>query len=765
MARGQLSEVNTDTIAMDLVESRLRKAMYTCVSLVDDKIRTLNGMIVCDRAMLIPAHFFLCMRQGQIISLTNAYRKTFNVVLDFNDVATIPGRDVCMWLVPPQIELGKDNVTHFVREDDLSTLENVGAALLKKDIDGNLTIYSVNARAIDKKIPDAHYTVDSESGKVTFDVRNGWKYNLNTVLGDCGSILIAMDPRVKHKLLGFHVCGIEATSTGWSQLITYEEVISLLETLLPKGKWKREVSEAVVQFREEPPKMIPIGDFSVLGTLIEDKQFLSMETSLRKYPWFDLVGSDYQPAVMNPKDDRLDEPHSIVGTALQKWGRTAGVYDLEAWKLACLWQKEDILKIPDLGTRMPRTLTQVLNGVPGHPYYTALDLTTSAGWPLTMRGMKRKDLIHGPDGFREIVNIDLAERVHQRISLAKRGILLEPVWMDCPKDELLKPSKIKSGSTRMFCIAPIDLLIVMKMYFEDFTASYYASHCKFYSTIGLNPESFEWEDLKHRLEEIGAYFSDLDAVEYDSSVYVPSMEHSVNAINSWYNVNPSPTIDEDNLVRLVCFEACIHRKTVVLDCLYIVHNGNPSGGFLTAIFNGDSNAINVRYSYIKQRWRRGEKAIKSEFDKDLRDQNHGDDLLLSCSDLNRFSLVEMIDDLDAVAVHYTSAEKDRLPSWKRLADCMFLKRNFVQIPELPYTFALLGENSIKKILAWRRKTVGVETAWIQALQTVSMFLLADPQAYNKYKILCERICREYHLDGRFPEWSVCFYEVYGKVLF
>jgi hypothetical protein len=375
------------------------------------------------------------------------------------------------------------------------------------------------------------------------------------------------------------------------------------------------------------------------------------------------------------------------------------------------------------------------------------------GWPWCVRGVKRTDVVGVEKFVKFIKNPEILDRINKRISFAKQGKILDVVWLDCLKDELRKISKIEQGLTRAFCIAPFDFFIVMKMYFIDFLATFYARHCEFFSTIGLDPESFEWHMMTEKLLGVGNRFACMDYKDFDSSVAPDLLSFVVKTINKWYDDGP-----ENALVREVLLESCMHRNTIVGDCFYVAHWGNPSGGLLTPVFNGVAGALYVRefYAHLYP-----DKNF-SDFNNEVRDFNHGDDVVMTKSPLIEYDLAEYADRLSAIGVTVTPARKDSSEiEWVDLSHVDFLKRKFVRLTMRPgIVFAALEETSMLKLLHWYHKCDDLQEMWRANVRTCLRYAVTNPSFFCRLEPLLREISKREDIVYDGGSFEFIFGEVY-----
>ena len=81
----------------------------------------------------------------------------------------------------------------------------------------------------------------------------------------------------------------------------------------------------------------------------------------------------------------------------------------------------------------------------------------------------------------------------------RRGIVQEYVFMDTLKDETRPLPKVMEKKTRVFAAAPMDFIIVFRMYFLDFLVFMMRNRIENESAVGIQTQSREWTQLYRRL--------------------------------------------------------------------------------------------------------------------------------------------------------------------------------------------------------------------------------------------------------------------------
>ena len=209
------------------------------------------------------------------------------------------------------------------------------------------------------------------------------------------------------------------------------------------------------------------------------------------------------------------------------------------------------------------------------------------------------------------------KNVNERIEMAKRGKIKSTIFCDTLKDETRPIEEVDKGKTRVFQIGPFDLTLAMRKYFGAFVDMCHTSYLSGEIAIGVDPNSCDWGNKLRRLTLIGSYGWAGDFGNYDASIWVQFAHWCADIINRWYNGS-----EEDFLVRLTLLLTLFHSYHALLNFVFIIYNGNPSGNLLTTILNCLVFMIMIRKIFLEVN---GHKIKLSEFKKFISNWIYGDD--------------------------------------------------------------------------------------------------------------------------------------------
>jgi len=498
----------------------------------------------------------------------------------------------------------------------------------------------VEARGYDLEKTEDVTTRSYAIGKKTpvkYCVREGWRYNMSTQNGDCGGMLVAMEPRLQHKFIGMHVAGGRA-NYGYATLVTFEmvqEALELLgETIVAQGCM---VDTCVRPDSELEVKALsrfgwPEGNFRFLG-VIDPKlgTLMPQKTTLKPSIIFDQVREHVtEPSVLKSNDPRIEGElqKNIVMIGVEKYGGPSAIFEPRRLDDVV----EDINAI--LATSAPKkncrvlTMEESVAGLPDDEYMQRINIHSAPGYPWILtrpQGAKGKEYMFDFDEENCVLKDEKVKRaVEHRLALAKRGEMVQSIWTPCTKDERRPIKKVKSASTRIFTIGPVDYTIVHRMYCLAFSAHLSRSRLTSFSAVGIDPYSYEWTMLAQRLLSMSNNLFGFDYSKYDGMLPAQLVERVADIVNRWYDDG-----EECARVRRVLFLEASHATHIVGNALYECVHGNPSGNPYTVVINTVVNAMFLRYAW--QQLVPLEYRSMVHYNEHVRDIFYGDDGLIAVS--------------------------------------------------------------------------------------------------------------------------------------
>jgi len=685
------AEGTTDPSAEQLTHDvvRGRQAFIKMYDDVNKKSNSMCGIFIGGRYMLVPYHLFLnCSgqmyeRHTRMTIQTECvtYEEMF-VPEKVRRLKTKEGmdKDVAVYECSIRVKLFKDIRHHFINESDLCNMNAWSEATVNKYRDG------IAERELTNCAPIVNKQYLMWNSEECMNLYKGFQYDAVTVSGDCGSVLVLYNTRIRGKLLGIHVAGEKAKHHGYSELVTSQ----MLEAFEPRLK----PAPLPTLCDDLPGITMAEGNYTLYGVVPRDKAL---------YP---ISKTDIKPSVIQGINPVLTRPadlsKKVFGESISKYFEQPLPVNPGVIPLLVEDQLDTFKQMPryNLGGIVSESIA--INGTPSIPYCDAINMHTSPGLPYKLRhnSGKGKHKYFTQDEFGKYVVSDpeLRARIDDRINKAKTGQMVDSIWVDIPKDERRKPGK----KTRMIVIPPMDYTIVFRMYCMDFIVNFLNNHLKFYSAVGMNPYSNEWTTMINFLKANSNFGGDGDFKTYDGKLMCEIMHACLTVMNLYYALIVKESNHEENaLVREVLFEEMIHTRTQCTNVLYCTHGGNPSGSPFTTICNTMSDDM-----YFKMAWMiLAPPHLKSlkHFYEHVTIFTYGDDNIKSISGVvsewyNEDTLASFFAEC---GIEYTCAAKTEKKSAIRdVEDLSFLK-NHIRRDGLVY-HATMEEDTLNEMVNWIR---------------------------------------------------------------
>ncbi len=484
---------------------------------------------------------------------------------------------------------------------------------------------------------------------------------MNTVAGDCGAPLLALDPTRQRKICGLHFLG-NAHGAGQAVIVTQE----LLESMETFGELRDDMEYQINMGMDIPETdiLMPIGTvatpFEPTKTKIRWSSIHGEVTAPITRPSILKVTPDLDPmkrALLRMQRPRVIVNDSFIAEAQQVLTRyTSGVVTI-----ARTLTLDEALHAKNIEGLEP------------------IDIGTSAGLPLCMDPQafgKRKWISE------ERVPTDEFRRAHEEfIAQLVEGDLSDiPIFKETLKDERVKlakaditqPDKVK---TRLFSASPLHLLVALRRYYGAFVAHTVRNKIRNTCTSGVNPHGADWQMIADWLHEVSDKVDDGDYQDFDISEPSGFLIATYNAIREWYKMNGGNSHDDKIRERLA--ELCYHPFRSARGVVHRTNGSLPSGMFGTTTINSGSNLTAFFYAF-KVLY---PDASAQDFLSNVRTVTHGDDVLFSVSpNYPAFTSENIGHALKNVNMVFTPADKSGIASQARpLEENTFLKRGFKKI--------------------------------------------------------------------------------------
>nr|AGW43025.1 polyprotein [limnipivirus C1] len=554
---------------------------------------------------------------------------------------------------------------------------------------------------------------DPNSGKM-WGMRFGhFRYLCKTQPGDCGSIIIQKQNGT-WKLVGMH------NASGQGSAVAFRFDLYPLD-----------IAEGVIVSKEK-------------STM---RSFMPSKSKLRESPFHGAFPVEKEPAVLSSRDTRLIvNIDSLVKTNGEKYRVDRFDPNTTVFAVAAHKVKERFQNHIPLGYMI--TMEDAIRGGDINP----IDKDTSPGYKYVSRGFRKCDLYQIlPDGTVQISDM-LRKDVEAWLTAIKTGKEIDTLFTAHLKDELRSCEKVELGKTRVIEAAELDFVVAYRMYMSSIYSGFYntAAHLTGIAA-GINPP----RDGHELYAELCSYskFLALDYSRFDGSLPEMLMRKAVEILAE---LHESP----DEVARL--HETVIVSKHLVLDELWTVKGGMPSGSPCTTILNCICNLLVLEYSFLDTFGI----DYQFHFDGDYTSRDfltvvYGDDCIVAYNGPEvGAALAEVVK--NAFGMEITPASKVGEEYNVEIQEIEFLKRTF---------FRLRGQRDDRIALRLSLTTIFNSLMWMRNRKTFAdqvFSLMVELSAWGREQYdLVVRKCRERLKENRevvtIPSYDLAFETYLGIV--
>lgn len=586
----------------------------------------------------------------------------------------------------------EENLAYIPKESPCSL---VGYSTLGKTDASSKPVYTV--RYVDATLNMDRHEVYSGANEHYFMVRSA-TYKSNTVVGDCGSLLILEDQARGSRIFGMHVFG-NPSGRGGSMVVTQE----LIESLMPVNvALVPDHLEVETSFAEDGERYVPVAPYTSRKTDIV-RSVIPGEP--KKFP-SDKFGP---PEPLRYAVDRFGDKSVCDPIVIDE-----SEFVFPAGNARILTMDESCLAIEHL---------------------SQVNMNTSCGYPYSVEGLKKADLIEdGKPNFRLCSDV-MSYRAKYEVCVP------ELLFIPCLKDETLRAGKV----CRTIMVPPVWFTVLCRQYFGAF-ADMFHSRALPWSAVGINAESLEWHDMYSYLSVVSDKGFDGDTVNYDQGLLVRIMRNVGRRVNNWYRLNGCASDEDDkirmNIIDSVAFSGFIIGKKVFFRC-----GGNRSGWFMTTIINTMALyeiMLELYYGSVEPKLRCH--MYRSAL---YRFVLYGDDNISSVADelLHVVNRRTWSDYMGTLGWQVTGSDKDQLvlkPSdW--LDKLTLLKRSFVDFNG--FKWPAIELKTIDNMLFWTKKSkfsTDKEQLEVNSFLALRFAFFHGPSVYEHYhKLINDYVGRKF----------------------
>lgn len=506
-----------------------------------------------------------------------------------------------------------------------------------------------------------------------------WVYRNNTtVKGDCGAVLMYRDVATRGGavIMGLHIAG--TTAQGYSNVLTrelYEEARNALGAVRDDsdGELSKLVDMNKVELHSDA-EHLSNGCFDVIGKAYQPAHTpLDSKYNVVPETWGAFGPYDHKPAHLRPFDINGERKYPM-DKAVENYGLPLKSLDPTLVRPALWVAMKPLNELTLKSRRFILTPEEAVLGIPDEKF-RSIPRNTSAGWPHCLSG-RGKFKFFGTGSDYDLSSpewLSLKSIVLEKEHKAKLGLRSAYVFMDFLKDELRESAKVDEGKTRLISSAPIDYVVLWRMYFGAFSMAFMQNHTLSGMAPGICAYS-DWSDLASVLQRKGPLVFDGDFKFYDATEQ-PSLHWPIlDFINEWYDDGPV-----NATVRKVLWYELVHSRHIGgrghNQCVvYQWYKSLPSGHPFTTIVNSMYSLTVIVASYGIAT---GD--VYSFWDK-CGAVTYGDDNVINphstiADSFNQVTLASIL--LDNFGMTYTPGRKDgKWVPTTTIENVTFLKRSF-----------------------------------------------------------------------------------------
>lgn len=698
----------TDTSGIDLMMSVVRRNCFRFEVMVDDSWYSMGTItFVVGRIGLIPYHFIVKLLEGvdrdpeklkRLVRLSHGKTDDNNPGLLFtveqilmgHEVGDLVQSDLVLVEFPRHFPERPSIIDKFATEKDLEHNKVNLDVMMPIITNSDKQFYFGKARRFGdvigiNKIPGYDYSIE-----------RSYVYDIPTKPGDCGSLMCILNPSLqKRKIFGVHVAGHDHTGDAFSGVITQD--------MLMKDLAKFETPVVC----EEPEFISPQSAdldapvrYEILGRTPLVKARNTFTSIVKSKTFGKLRASTLTPAMLRP---------TLIGGTLidpllnsqRKYCTPDVLFDIESVR-KCVEHYFNFCDWVSTYEVIPRifTLDEAIFGLEYDPDFTSISSSTSAGWPMSVNGMRnlKKEFFNceynspEQDIIKDLISVD----VNEIISKARKGIRMFHAFTDNNKDELREKEKYEAGATRLFSGCPFSYFLAFRQYFGAFSLWYMKNKIINGSAVGVNPYSSDWDSIAKRLVEVSpTNMHDGDHKGFDGKQKALIHLFMLDYINRWYGDGV-----ENNTIRSILWMEVYNSRHVIDGIVYEWFSSLPSGHPFTIIINTIYNHIQARYTWLRS------VGSLHRFTDNTYIIGCGDDIVYSVKDeyAEKYNDVVMQKYCKEIGLEYTNAAKTGVDAGgKTIIEIEFLKRSFVFDNADHRWIAPLHLKSVIKMVDWTKR--------------------------------------------------------------
>lgn len=668
--------------------------MSSCVNIVWGSGHTQLGVAIGPNRILTTRHNLGSYGDEECLTLQTADAKSIKL-----------SKSECNWYSTTDVLARQTDVAELVFDRNLGVLfkdkskhvanveeGGIGKILLFRSIDGNSTV-EVRDLTKFRDVERTHFSGLQLHG----DMFGQIEYAGRTEPGDCGGMVIQLQ-RGTWKIVAIHNGRHRLPRCGTHFSVGY----SLQKLDLVQG-----ISEGEITSVKEC-----------------ERSHVQSKSRIFPSPFYEAFDVIKEPSVQSPRDSRM----LVVRESIVKENNAAKYSNnlYEPNKQVEQLAMNEVVKNLSQVTGMCGATTiedAILGGDTNH-----IDMTTSAGYKYTKINVKKKDLFTINLDNTATITPEFSREVDQIIQKSRDGVKIDTTFCSAVKDELLKREKIETGTSRVIESCEVDYVVAYRMLMQNIYAGIYNSSCvETGVAVGIDP-ILDSHSLVQHLSKFSHYAS-LDFKKFDGTLSEGIMRLGVEVLAALHN--------EPDAVR-VMHEPVINSTIVVLDEVWSVKGGMPSGAPCTSILNTICNLLMLKMVFLE---------IGLSFD-DFTTICYGDDAIIAYNgNIEDFDekLPALLKKYFGMTVQPASKEGSRYQV--QFDEVEFLKRKFVYVDDYHIYVARLDIATIEQSLMWQTS----REFFLDKVYSLAMELVPyGVDVYNRVRFKCLNRSVTEH----FPTYSV-----------
>lgn len=435
-------------------------------------------------------------------------------------VVTLPSshkfadRDVAMVECPTVVPVHVSLTKYFMTAEDYSRHEELARVALIGYCIG------VHAGYLTEKTSDkvrCHHKNDFElreaNGKVS-RLRNFYTSGLETVPGDCGSLLVALDNRFSRKICGIHMAGFDQNDyTAVASALHAGVIGSLTAEMAVRMKHPTSLTNGDYEVADVPELVFENGRITVngeigqkftLGGMAHTPVHRNYQTTISKSPVAEVFGPlKKKPARLAPFDDEYGQRVDPMTMAMKKAATPAICVNANHLQRASDAVENMICRLAE--ERDARTLTfeESVTGIVGDECYPPINRRSSPGYGWQKNGIGKTRWL----GEEEYVldNVELHAARNKALERLNEGMRVGAYWTDTLKDELRPLDRVEAGKTRLFSAGEMVFTLLMRQYFGGFAAHMMRNKIETECCVGVNVYGLDWTMIVQKLSKYGQH--------------------------------------------------------------------------------------------------------------------------------------------------------------------------------------------------------------------------------------------------------------------